>query len=242
MAPFEARTPKYIHVLNTLRQRIGDGTYRPGMALPSENQLAAEFGVARATVLKSLQSLKQDGWIESQQGKANFVRGQPTARRTAPAHTRAALEADESTAVELLSVTPVLAEPRVAALLNIAEGTPVYRLSRRTVSDDGPIDLVTIYIPVDVAAGSDVGKPEPIAGSLLAHLASRKDIRGDYAVEWTTARRPTPEEAELLDIGKDDPVLAVMIAAYTAAGDPVLASLLVLPGSRHEIEDTYPLA
>jgi GntR family transcriptional regulator len=51
MAPVQARTPKYIHVLNTLRQRIEDGTYRPGTALPSENQIAAEFGVARATVL-----------------------------------------------------------------------------------------------------------------------------------------------------------------------------------------------
>lgn len=242
MAPVQARTPKYIHVLNTLRQRIEDGTYRPGTALPSENQIAAEFGVARATVLKSLQALKQDGWIESQQGKANFVRGQPTARRTVPAHARAALEADESAAVELLSVAPVMADPRIAALLNIPEGTPVYRRSRRTVGNDGPIDLVTVFIPVEVAVGSDATKPEPIAGSLLAHLASRKDIRGDYAVEWTTARRPTPDEAELLGIGKDDPVLAVTIAAYTAAGDPVLASMLVMPGDRHEIEDTYPLA
>ena len=241
MAPYKARTPKYIHILNTLRQRIEDGTYPPGSALPSENQLAAEFGVARATVLKSLQALKQDRWIESQHGKASFVRGQPTARRAAPAHAVAALDADEMT-VELLSVAPILAESRVAALLNIPEGTPVYRRSRRTVGEGGPIDLVTVFIPVEVAVGSDATKPDPIAGGLLAHLASRKDIRADYAVEWTTARRPTPDEAELLDIDKDDPVLAVTIAAYTAAGDPVLASTLVMPGNRHEIEDTYPLA
>lgn len=240
MAPYEARTPKYIHILNTLRQRIEDGTYPPGSALPSENQLVAEFGVARATVLKSLQALKQDRWIESQHGKASFVRGQPTARRAAPAHAVAALDADETT-VELLSVVPVLAEARIAALLNIPEGTPVYRRSRRTVGEDGPIDLVTVFVPIDVAAGSDVTKADPIAAGVLAHLASRKDIRGDYAVEWTTARRPTPEEAELLGIGKDDPVLAVIIAVYTAAGSPVLVSMLVMPGNRHEVEDTYPL-
>lgn len=240
MALYEARTPKYIHILNTLRERIEDGTYPPGSALPSENQLAAEFGVARATVLKSLQALKQDRWIESQHGKASFVRGQPTARRGTPAHAVAALDVDETT-VELLSVAPVLSEARVASLLNIPEGTPVYRRSRRTVGVDGPIDLVTVYIPIDVAAGSDATKAEPIADGLLAHLALRKDIRGDYAVEWTTARRPTPEEANLLDIGKDDPVLAVTTAAYTAAGTPVLVSALVMPGNRHEVEDTFPL-
>lgn len=239
MAPAEARTPKYLHVLNTLRQRIGDGVYRPGAALPSENRIATEFDVSRATVLKSLQALKLDGWIESQQGKANFVRGRPPARRMVPGQVRAALEADESRAVELLSVTAVLAEPRVAALLNVVDGAPVYRRSRRTLSADGPVDLVTVYVPVEVAAGTNVGRPAPIRGSLLAHLASRRGIRGDYVVEWTTARRPSPEEADLLDIDKEDPVLAVTVAAYTAAGEPVLASVLVM---RHEIEDTYPLA
>jgi GntR family transcriptional regulator len=259
MAPAEARTPKYLHVLNTLRQRISDDVYRPGAALPSENQIAAEFGVSRATVLKSLQALKQDGWIESQQGKANFVRGRPPARRTVPAQVRAALEAGESEAgepeageseaggsraggsraVELLSVAAVLAEARVAEMLNVGEGAPVYQRSRRTVDADGPVDLVTVYVPVEVAAGTRAGRPEPIRGSLLAHLATRKGIHGDYVVEWTTARRPSPEEADLLDIDKDDPVLAVTVAAYTAAGEPVLASVLVM---RHEIEDTYPLA
>jgi GntR family transcriptional regulator len=189
-----------------------------------------------------LQALKQDGWVESQQGKANFVRGRPPARRTVPAYVRAALDADESSAVELLSVTAVLAEPRVAEVLNVGEGTPVYRRSRRTVGEGGPIDLVTVFVPVEVAVGTYASGPEPVRGSLLAHLASRRDIRGDYAVEWTTARRPTPEEADLLDIDKDDPVLAVTVAAYTAAGLPILASLLVMPGDRHELEDTYPLA
>jgi GntR family transcriptional regulator len=241
MAPAEAGTPKYLHVLNTLRQRITDGIYRPGTALPSENRIAAEFAVSRATVLKSLQALKQDRWVESQQGKANFVRGRPTARRLVPAYVRAALEVDESAAVELLSVSAVLAEGRVAALLKVGEGTPVYRRSRRTVSDDGPVDLVTVFVPVEVAAGSHAVRQEPVAGSLLAHLAAHKGLRGDYAVEWTSARRPTPEEADLLDIDKDDPVLAVTVAAYTAAGEPVLASLVVVPGDRHEIEDAYPL-
>jgi GntR family transcriptional regulator len=239
MAPGAAGTPKYLHILNTLRQRITDGTYRPGAALPSESQIASEFGVARATVLKSLQALKQDGWIESQQGKANFVRGRPTARRTMPVHVRVAL--DESAAGELLSVAPVLAEPLVAALLNVAEGTPVFRRSRRTVGEDGPTDLVTVYLPVEVAVGSGFMQPEPVEGGLLARLASRKDFRGDYAIEGTTARRPTAEEADLLAIGKDDPVLAVTITAYTAAGRPVLASTLVIPGDSRETEHTYPL-
>ena len=238
----ETPMPKYIQVLNAVRQRIEDGSYPPGSALPSESQLSAEFGVARPTVLKALAILKQDGWIESHQGKASFVRGRPTARRMAPAHARAVLDADESVATELLGVAPVLAEARVAGLFNIPEGTPVYRRQRRTVGDGGPVDLVTTFLPVEVAVGTEATKAAPIEGSLTAHIAARKGMRGDYAIEWTTARRPTAEEAGLLAIAVDEPVLAMTIAVYTAAGDAVLASSVVMAGNRHEIEDTYPLS
>lgn len=242
MAALEAPTPKYVQVLNAVRQRIEDGVYLPGAALPSENQLSKEFGVARPTVLKALAILKQDGWIESHQGKASFVRGRPTARRMVPAHARAVLDADETVDTELLGVAPVLAEARVAALLGIPEGTPVYRRQRRTMVDGGPVDLVTTWLPVEVAVGSDATKAAPVRGSLTAHLAATKGLRGDYAVEWTAARRPTAEEAKLLGVDADDPVLVVTIAVYTAAGDALLVSTVVLPGDRHEVEDTYPLS
>lgn len=230
MAGTQAKpTPKYVQLINALRERIGDGTYKPGAALPSENQLSAEFGVARATVLKSLQALKQDGWIESHQGKANFVRGRPTARRTMPAHAKAALGTPTG-AVEQLTV---LAEPSVAAVLGIAVGAAVYRRSHRVA---GSGDLVTVHLPVENVPGLGF-----VDGSLLAHLSTRRAIRADYAVESTTLRRPTPDEADLLDVDEDDPVLVVTIVAYTAAGAPVLVSTLVRTGHAAGIESSYPL-
>ncbi|GAA5192860.1 hypothetical protein GCM10023322_53360 [Rugosimonospora acidiphila] len=61
------------------------------------------------------------------------------------------------------------------------------------------------------------------------------------AREWLTTRRPTEEEARLLDIDPGDPVLSLGIAVHQASGEPIIASVAVLPGGRHEIEDTYPL-
>lgn len=74
-----------------------------------------------------------------------------------------------------------------------------------------------------------------------AHLAARKKIRLDHAIEQITARHPTGEEAELLRITQDAPVLSVNVTAYDAAGQPVQVSDLVLPGQRHEIRDAYAL-
>src|SRR5215471_17918805 len=111
MAAYEVPTPKYLRVLNTLRERMEDGTYGPGAALPSESQLSTEFAVSRPTVLKALGILRQDGWIESQQGKGHFVRGRLPIGRHGPSYARDALDLDESAKVEMLHVGPVLASP-----------------------------------------------------------------------------------------------------------------------------------
>ena len=110
MPAYEVPIPKYVRVLNALRERIETGAYRPGQALPSEHQMCAEFEVSRPTVLKALGILKQDGWVESQQGKGSFVRGRPPGGRKAPQHATGALNLDESQDVRLLHVGPVLAD------------------------------------------------------------------------------------------------------------------------------------
>ncbi|MGW0435342.1 GntR family transcriptional regulator [Micromonospora sp. NPDC003197] len=239
---YEVPTPKYLRVLNTLRGRIEDDTYPPGAALPSESQLCTEFGVSRPTVLKALGILKQDGWIESQQGRGSFVRGRPPSGRTSPQYARDAVELDESADTEILHVGPVLASARIAAELNIPEGTPVYERRRRTVSQFGPVDLVATFVPVDIAVGTGITKPEPIDGGLLEHIARLKSLRGDYATERMTARRVSKDEAEALAVPADEPVLSAVITVFQASGEPIMTSVLVMPGSRHEIEDTYPLS
>ncbi|MFY1672700.1 GntR family transcriptional regulator [Plantactinospora sp. WMMB334] len=239
---YEIPTPKYLRVLNTLRERIENDTYAPGAALPSESQLCAEFKVSRPTVLKALGILKQDGWIESQQGKGSFVRGRPPSGRTSPEYARDAVELDETGEVEILHVGPVLASARIAAELGIPEGTPVYERRRRTVTPSGPVDLVATFVPVDIAVGTAVIKPDPIGGGLLEHISGAKGLRGDYATERMTARRVSTDEAKALDVPEDEPVLSVVLTVHQASGDPILTSVLVMPGSRHEIEDTYPLS
>ena len=81
--------PRYAQVANEIKRRVERGTYEPGSLLPSEHQLTAEFGVSRPTIVKALAILRQDGWIDTQQGKGSFVRGRPAladTERTRPAH------------------------------------------------------------------------------------------------------------------------------------------------------------
>ncbi len=86
---YDAAPPKYAQVVAEIKKRIERGAYPPGSLLPSEHQLVTEFGVSRPTITRSLAALRQDGWIDTQQGKGSFVRGRPAiadAERTRPAH------------------------------------------------------------------------------------------------------------------------------------------------------------
>jgi len=85
---FDYTPPKYAQVVAEIQRRIETGDYLPGTLLPSEHQLVTDFGVSRPTIVKALSALRQDGWIETQQGKGSFVRGRPAlagAQRTRPA-------------------------------------------------------------------------------------------------------------------------------------------------------------
>ena len=50
-----------------LKAVIQAGRLSPGEKLPSENQLAAEYGLSRHTVRKALNLLAADGYIYSEQ-------------------------------------------------------------------------------------------------------------------------------------------------------------------------------
>jgi GntR family transcriptional regulator len=77
---YEADQPKYLRVAEALRRSIAQGAYRPGQTIPSEPQLAAEHGVSRPTVVRALELLKRDGWIESRQGYGTVVRERDAAQ------------------------------------------------------------------------------------------------------------------------------------------------------------------
>src|SRR6266568_1995346 len=186
--------PRYAQMMAALQQRIESGQYPPGTLVPSENQLIAEFGVSRTTVTRALQLLRQEGWIDSQQGRGTFVRGRPTT-----GHVRRGQEvvdrAEAGPGTKLLDAGTGRVPARVAVTLGVAEGSPAVYRRRLSVEDDGtPVELVTSWFPADLAAGTLLATSEPIAEGIREHLRARKRARVDHLSERITARLPTTEE------------------------------------------------
>ena len=64
---------RYATLSNQLTKRIGTGEYRVGHYLPSEKQLASEFGVSRPTVRRALDYIEALGLISRRRGDGTKV-------------------------------------------------------------------------------------------------------------------------------------------------------------------------
>ena len=62
---------------NDLSARIAEGTYPLGSALPTEDELASEYALARATVRRALAVLRRRKLIKNLHGQRNTVVAMP---------------------------------------------------------------------------------------------------------------------------------------------------------------------
>ncbi|WP_031508194.1 GntR family transcriptional regulator [Streptomyces megasporus] len=239
---YEVPPPKYVRLAQTIQARIEDGTYPPGERVPSENQLAQTFGMSRPTVVRALELLKRDGWLESRQGYGTIVRGRLEVVEEKDRRGRAALEREESgTPGRLVSVGEAVAPARVASVLGLPKRTKAL-VRRFLVEEDGePVELVSSYFPAGLAEGTELADSKPLGESTRAHLETRKKVRFDHATERVSARLPAVDEAELLGLPDGVPVLSVLVVACDASGQALQVSDVLLPADRQELEDAYRL-
>jgi len=64
-------------VANRIRQQILSGAWANGYLLPSERDMAAQFGVARNTLRRIIRQIEAEGLIESHPGRGSVVRLSP---------------------------------------------------------------------------------------------------------------------------------------------------------------------
>ncbi|MBF4134013.1 GntR family transcriptional regulator [Streptomyces albidoflavus] len=240
---YEVEPPKYVRLAQTIQRRIEDGTYPPGTRVPSENQLVQSFGMSRPTVVRALELLKRDGWLESRQGYGTIVRDRPEVVEQKDRRGREALERDESqTPGRLVEVAEVVVPARVASALGLPKKAKV--LTRRLLVEEGgeAVELVSSYFPAGLAEDTELASAEVLTGSVREHLEMRKKIRFDHVTERVSARLPETGEAELLGLPDGVPVLSVLVIACDASGQALQVSDVLLPADRQELEDTYRLS
>lgn len=69
--------PLYIQLQRIIREKILNGEYKQGEAIPSESEMMKMFQTTRGTVRKAISMLVTEGLVEQIRGKGTFVRLNP---------------------------------------------------------------------------------------------------------------------------------------------------------------------
>ena len=221
----DERQPKYLRIHGSLRERITSGQLPSGSSLPSQRELADEFGVSIMTLRQALQLLSDEGLIQARHGSGTFVAA-PYAYDLGHlgsfASDLSAQGAEITT--ELLAAEAVIPPADVAARLGIAG--EAFRLRRLRLSGGRPLIVQTSYLP---AALARIVKPEDLGRKGLYTILAEHGLTIARAHESISPATLGPDDARDLARPQMSPALLSHRVSFTAAEIPLIDDHALLP-------------
>lgn len=211
--------PKYWHLKTVLNDAL-DSEFEVGEILPNERDLAARFGVARATLRQALEQLELEGRLQRRRGVGTTVAPPRIGVSVGPsANVWPGAGRDAWNTVGCVEAVPPAA---VAALFDGDPGQAVHTVRRERITQGQQVATELLYVPPATVPGlSATLSPAEHAPAVLAQLHLLELEGEDRSVELGSARA---EDAKQLDRLPGAPVL-VVTTRYYSAGRVVAASV-----------------
>jgi GntR family transcriptional regulator len=222
---------KYKVVLQELSATIAE--MRPGDQLPTEHQLAEQFGVSNMTVRRALEVLSNTKRIVGIRGRGTFV-AQPavTKRMTLSSFTDSMRAAGRTARAEVLSASMVRSDPETATQFDLADAAIIFRIERLRFGDDTPLCIDRSILPAELFPGL-LGND--LSGSLYEILMRRYAVSLSRSESRISAVTPSSDDARLLGIGTGVPCLQVATRGSTTSGTTAEITTSLYRGDLYEL-------
>ncbi len=236
-------SPLYSQIKALILRSLQAGEWKPAEAIPSEMDLAVRYNVSQGTVRKAIDELALENLLIRRQGKGTFVATHATRQvqtrflRLVP-DSAGADEGDlgSDTYAEngknilvdrtITTCSRERATKDIAKALRLKTGDPVVYIQRvLAYRDSKGQSIPTILEDIWLAGGSFKGlNLERLAQSnapMYAMFESEFGVNMVRATEKIRAVNPTKEQATLLQVKLDEPLLRVERIAYTYNDTPI---------------------
>jgi GntR family transcriptional regulator len=206
--------PLYNQLYALLAAQINSGEMKAGDKVPPERELAEQLRISRITARQAIDALVESGLVYREQGRGTFV-AEPKMRGligfTSFSHDIWARGMRPGSLVLSCEVVPV--DDSTGKILRLETGRPAIHLVRVRLADDKPVAIQAAYLPYERAQGLE---NEDMSGvSLYSILREKYYINPCWTEAELEALPATTEEARLLQIEKNDPVLVVRGITFT---------------------------
>ena len=229
-----APVPLYFQLKEIILNKIKNSDWKSGEAIPTEKELELEYGVSRITVRRALADLAAEGYLYSQSGRGTFVLS-PKMQTTIDGMgaffddlTRQGYKIES----KVLSVGHYPVSRKIADMLQIQEGTPLFTFRRLVYADGEPITLSAVYINLPNVTLT-IEELESLL-SIYPLIESKYGIflhRAHKTIEVTVT---LPEEAELLHTSLKAPSLLVEWLVQDEQERPVIFMKALYRGDRYK--------
>lgn len=217
LVDMEPGQSRYAALAAAMRARIVAGEWPPGSAIPAEQTLAAEHGVALGTMRRALDLLAEQGLVERIHGRGTFVRqglsGAPMLR-----FFRFGAVGPEPPKSRILAREALAAPTEVARALGIGPGEQALRLQRLRSIGNRPALHEDIWLPLPLFAPLAEGDPADWGDLLYPLFAARCGVHVHRAVDTIGFGNLGAAPARALRLPAGHPCARVQRQAYDLAG------------------------
>lgn len=210
--------PTYMNIRDDLKGRIDQKVWEIGDRLPSERDLADEFGVSRMTLRQAVTLLVEEGVLERRVGSGTYVashRVQEKMRGTT-SFTEIIQSQGRQPSSRLLTYQRQLASPTECQHLQLQSGDYVIKMERIRLADNLPLVYEIASIPEYLVRDFD-------KQAITQHFFQTLSEQG-YSIgrsqKTITAKQASERVANHLGVSKGHPLLAMVQVSYLTDGQP----------------------
>jgi len=232
----QASTHRYQQVKQFLIKGIGNGAWKSGDQLPSENQLADTCQVSRMTARKALQELAKQGVLVTIKGKGSFVTQEKQQFSMLQINSIAAEIKQQGLSYhcELLALEKQQASQELAHKMNIQHQQDIFYSELLHFKQDQPIQLEQRWVTPNTARDylrQDFSLTTP--GEYLTQIAPLTEA--EHQIEAIIG---SPEIRERLQIETDEAI--ILLKRKTWCNQQLVSyAKLYHPGKRYRFGNKF---
>ncbi|MFI1190835.1 GntR family transcriptional regulator [Streptomyces californicus] len=226
------KLPLWYQVSQSLRASILGRPQGSPARLPTEEQLAAHYGVSVLTMRQALKELEAEGLISRHRRRGTFI--EPRARRVSPVRLLGSVDAivaqQSGEATTVLDHGPVPVPGDLAEFFPGRAEVACFRRLRRDGTSDEPTNWAENAVLPEIAARIDVADLE--RWPMTKVLRDVVGVRISRITDTVEARLADPVTAELLQVPLLSPILHYTGVTYDEEGRVVDVARIRYRGDR----------
>lgn len=223
MNNYNFQTPRYLVVIEQIKEKIKEGKLEAGERLPSEMELAKELGVSRNTLREALRILEEENIIIRKHGVGTFVNNKPIFSGGIEelfSITDMIERQGKKSGTEILFTGYVDPHGDDIKELNLGKNEQVFLVKRVRTADEIPLVYCIDKIPANLLEKGYKLNQESILLSL-----EEVGITISYAKAEIKTMSYNEEISDIMNCDQDTPLLILRQIHYDLDHRPVLYSI-----------------